>query len=660
EDSRVLLVSVPYALKAEDAAMLGGRQASDFVLGEQLKEEVRTQVEAQKPALVTGAVEMLVSNPPKYPAIAEGPSTFTCAGGDCVTVTSTTGRALRAKATSAGETVLIEQNGTGYGLRALSVGNIALLGHVTGGSLTSYGVKGQTVANSGAGVFGYNQAGAGLAYGVLGQTTSPQGTAVFGRALSTIGGTVGLRGHADSTSGTGVVGQATATSGATTGILGRVFSAAGTALVVDNTKGGKLLSGQVNGTEKLSITGSGNLASAGTLAGTQLISTVAGGTAPLAVTSNTLVSNLNADLLDGFHAGGFATLGTNIFMGTQTIYGGLSLTDSNISLPENTSASEGVIILGGHRFIHACCATSQRNTFVGPYAGNFTTTGADNTAVGNWALFSNTVGYNNTASGSGALSSNYSGYNNTASGSGALASNLGGWGNTASGSGALLENSTGVDNTASGSSALSNNKTGSDNTAIGYWALHYNNYGNNNTALGAGADVGSIDLQYATAIGAGALVAQSNSLVLGGTGASAVNVGIGTAGPSNILTIVQNSATDPIADAWTTYSSRRWKTNIRALQGALDKVERLRGVSYDAKADGQHHIGLIAEEVGEVVPEVVAYEANGQDAKSVDYARLTALLIEAVKEQQAQIQTLKSEIERLTAKLEGGVETASR
>jgi len=172
--------------------------------------------------------------------------------------------------------------------------------------------------------------------------------------------------------------------------------------------------------------------------------------------------------------------------------------------------------------------------------------------------------------------------------------------------------------------------------------------------------VGSIDLQYATAIGAGALVAQSNSLVLGGTGASAVNVGIGTAGPSNILTIVQNSATDPIADAWTTYSSRRWKTNIRALQGALDKVERLRGVSYDAKADGQHHIGLIAEEVGEVVPEVVAYEANGQDAKSVDYARLTALLIEAVKEQQAQIQTLKSEIERLTAKLEGGVETASR
>jgi uncharacterized small protein (DUF1192 family) len=158
---------------------------------------------------------------------------------------------------------------------------------------------------------------------------------------------------------------------------------------------------------------------------------------------------------------------------------------------------------------------------------------------------------------------------------------------------------------------------------------------------------------YAT----GGLSVDSGTLVVD---AANHRVGIGTATPSNILTVVQDSATDPIADAWTTYSSRRWKTNIQTLQGALGKVERLRGVSYDAKADSQHNIGLIAEEVGEVVPEVVAYEANGKDAKSVDYARLTALLIEAVKEQQAQIQTLKSEIERLTARLEGGVETASR
>jgi hypothetical protein len=329
EDSRVLLVSVPYALKAEDAAMLGGRSAADFVLGEQLKEEVRTQVAAQTPGIATQAVEMLVSNPPKAPAIAEGPSTFTCATtGDCVAVTqSGTGRALRTTATSASETVLVQQNGTGYGLRALSPGNVALLGQVTGSAGTSYGVKGQTTSTTGAGVFGYNLGATGLAYGVLGQTASADGTAFFGRATSTTGATIGLRGHADSTSGTGILGQATATSGTTTGIVGRVFSAAGTAMIVDNTQGGKLLSAQVNGAEKFGVSGSGNVVasgsvnSSGTLTGTRLISTVATGIAPVQVSSTTLVPNLyasranvadaataayNADLVDGLHAAAFA------------------------------------------------------------------------------------------------------------------------------------------------------------------------------------------------------------------------------------------------------------------------------------------------------------------------------------------------------------------
>ncbi len=118
-------------------------------------------------------------------------------------------------------------------------------------------------------------------------------------------------------------------------------------------------------------------------------------------------------------------------------------------------------------------------------------------------------------------------------------------------------------------------------------------------------------------------------------------VGIGTKSPSNILTITRNSNTDPIANAWTTYSSRRWKTNIKSMEGALDKVKRLRGVTFDWKADGKHDIGLIAEEVGEVVPEVVTYEDNSNDAKSIDYARLVPVLIEAIKEQQKEIDELK-------------------
>ncbi len=99
-----------------------------------------------------------------------------------------------------------------------------------------------------------------------------------------------------------------------------------------------------------------------------------------------------------------------------------------------------------------------------------------------------------------------------------------------------------------------------------------------------------------------------------------------------------------IADEWSTYSSRRFKTDIQTLPDALDKVERLRGVSYTLKANGKHEIGVIAEEVGQVVPEVVTYEANGKDARSVDYTRLTALLIEATKQQQAEIVTQRAEI----------------
>lgn len=128
-------------------------------------------------------------------------------------------------------------------------------------------------------------------------------------------------------------------------------------------------------------------------------------------------------------------------------------------------------------------------------------------------------------------------------------------------------------------------------------------------------------------------------------------VGIGLPGttPGNILTIVQNSSTDPIADAWTTYSSKRWKTNIKPIENALDKVARLRGVTFDWKKDGKHDIGLIAEEVGQVIPEVVAYESNKKDAKSVDYSRLVAVLIEAVKAQQKEIESLKATVESLRA-----------
>jgi hypothetical protein len=350
-----------------------------------------------------------------------------------------------------------------------------------------------------------------------------------------------------------------------------------------------------------------------------------------------------------------------ICIGTTTP---LAALDVNGSINAATS-----FFLGGNFFASGSFANAD--AFLG-FAGNSTMTGVNNTATGYQALLSATTGFGNTASGYVALLSDTDGDNNTATGNAALSSNTAGSGNTANGAGALFSNTTGSfntatgldalhqntgsgtkegsyntasgylaltrntsgqDNTASGMAALENNTTGMYNVGFGGLTLQHNVNGSYNTALGFSANVLSDNLTNATAIGAFAKVGASNSLVLGGIGRDAVKVGIGITTPSNVFTIAQNAG-EAISDGWTTYSSRRWKTNIQTLHNALGTVEQLRGVSYDLKANGKHEVGVIAEEVGTVLPEVVTWDTNGNDARGVDYGRLGALLIEATKEQQ--------------------------
>jgi hypothetical protein len=400
---------------------------------------------------------------------------------------------------------------------------------------------------------------------------------------------------------------------------------------------------------------------------------LATGTPPLSVKSTTLVPNLNSGLLGGLPASAFAQLAAaNTFIGNQTVNGNVSAT--------------GVVSGSGFQIgsnLFAFGSYSNENAFLG-FAGNTTTTGSDNTATGYGALLHNTTGSDNTASGRIALYFNTTGYSNTATGYEALLDNTTGDENTADGLGSLGHNTTGSSNTASGAFALNenttgsnntadgydallnntttgssntatgygallNNTTGSDNTASGADALSNNSTGNYNTALGfgAGPDPSTPALTNSTAIGAFADVTESYALVLGSSaafnGVANVSVGIDVTNPTNILTVLQGGG-PAIADGWNTYSSRRWKTNIQPLQNALGKIEQLRGVSYDLKESGKHEIGVIAEEVGQVVPEVVSFEQNGKDARGVDYSRLTALLIEAVKQQQREIRDLKSEL----------------
>ena len=92
-------------------------------------------------------------------------------------------------------------------------------------------------------------------------------------------------------------------------------------------------------------------------------------------------------------------------------------------------------------------------------------------------------------------------------------------------------------------------------------------------------------------------------------------------------------------------SSIRWKSNIRPIDEPLDKVMNLRGVyfNWDTEHGGGHDVGMVAEEVGKVLPEIVNYEDNAIDATGMDYSKLTPLLVEAVKALKIQVDQLHKE-----------------
>ena len=106
-----------------------------------------------------------------------------------------------------------------------------------------------------------------------------------------------------------------------------------------------------------------------------------------------------------------------------------------------------------------------------------------------------------------------------------------------------------------------------------------------------------------------------------------------------------------VRTSWATCNSTGRQTNIQAISGALGIVDRLRGVSFDWAPDGKHDIGFIAEHVAEVLPDAVAYDESGKDAKAIDYSYLIAVLIKAVKEQQVQIKNQEHSLKEQKAQL---------
>jgi hypothetical protein len=372
----------------------------------------------------------------------------------------------------------------------------------------------------------------------------------------------------------------------------------------------------------------------------------------------------------------------NVGIGTTTPVAPLEV-KGNAQVDGNLTLT-GSILSGGVPIFQAPTGASG-NFSAGLGALPPATTGANDTAVGDGALQVNTTGYQNTAVGSAALAANTTGYFNTASGYEALYSNTTGTLNTANGVLALFGNTTGIQNTAVGSLALKSNN-GSGNTAIGNIAM-WNISGSYNTAVG-----GNTLLNYAsgsnnTAIGYAALSANGSLVAVGDN-----NIAIGYFAGQNIASASNNIeignygyATDTgtirigtyptqtsafIAGIWgaTTQSSgavpvlvdsngnlgvmsssRRYKEDIQDMADASSGLLHLRPVTFRYKkpySDGSQPIqyGLIAEEVAEVYPDLVAHSADGQ-IETVKYQVLDSMLLNELQKQSATIAAQKEQIE---------------
>ena len=162
----------------------------------------------------------------------------------------------------------------------------------------------------------------------------------------------------------------------------------------------------------------------------------------------------------------------------------------------------------------------------------------------------------------------------------------------------------------------------------------------NLTVSGTFTDSGSGTQTAArTALSAGAGISYNNSTgVITCTIDSPAEVGLGNLSNNGNNLAGAFTATGNI----TAFSDARLKENVETIEGALDKVSQMRGVMYDK--DGERGTGVIAQEMQQVMPEVVMDSGRG-DYLSVAYGNIVGVLIEAVKELKAELDEYKSNSE---------------
>jgi hypothetical protein len=293
-------------------------------------------------------------------------------------------------------------------------------------------------------------------------------------------------------------------------------------------------------------------------------------------------------------------------------------------------------------------STGTYDTAIGYTAGQALTTGGSNTAVGGLAM-QKMNGTANTAIGAGSMGGFSgptigTGINNTALGELSLANLTDGFNNTALGESSLAALTTGCCNVAVGIDALRSNNQNSS-VAVGLRALRDLNNGQENIALGPETGMrkvsGSVNIYIGRQVADSAANTESFTIRVGDVGgysrffAGGIR-GVNT-GQSDAVAVVIDSN----GQLGTVNSSRRYKEDIQDMGEASSRLMQLRPVTYrytQAYADGSKPIdyGLIAEEVEQVYPDLVAHLKDGE-VETVQYHKINAMLLNEVQKQHRQI-----------------------
>ena len=234
----------------------------------------------------------------------------------------------------------------------------------------------------------------------------------------------------------------------------------------------------------------------------------------------------------------------------------------------------------------------------------------------------------------------------------------------------------GATNTAIGYQSLQSAESAGGNTAVGKGTLRLNLAGQQNVAVGYDA-LRSLDASYNIAIGAFAgadkvsgnrniYIGQGVGSFFGNTEADTIRIGdfggsysrFFAGGVRGVTTGLSNAVAvmiDANGQLGTVNSSRRYKEDIRDMGEASSGLMRLRPVTYryaQAYADGSRPLdyGLIAEEVAEVYPDLVAHLQNGE-IETVQYHKVNAMLLNEVQKQHRLIESLTERLAELERRL---------